>query len=243
MRLLATILILSLALSPIDAYADLSIIATIENSKQAVVIIRADTGGLARSPHKAFRDAKTGRIIVATKLMAAQYSREGAGIIIDHNGTIVTNSHNVLGAKKITVVLHDQKEVSCQVLQVVPGEDLAFIRINMPDGIEPIKFSRTINMRLRDRVYHIGTSELLEGTISMGRITGIGKLARAKGNKTQYADLLQTDFNIYKRDSGGPLLDTTGNLAGLMVATKVNKNHVSFAIPAWKIAKYYNLLT
>jgi len=205
----------------------------------AIVSIKAEGAGMFRSPGgQAFRDAKTGRILVARSVRTAQFSRQGAGVIIDASGIIVTNAHTVEQATRITVTLNNDQSVAGELISIVPNEDIAFVRIPPPYPLLAIPLADSNSVSLRDRVYTIGGSEVLHGTLSEGKVSGIGKSAKAHG-LNDFVDLIQTTFNVYRGDSGGPLIDSSGNLLGMITANKPRAGHVSYAIPSNKIKQYY----
>ncbi len=220
-----------------------SIIQVIQTSMPSIVGIRADNAKLTKSPKPvAVKDPKTGRIAIARGVRASTYSREGSGVIVDKSGLISTNAHTISGADRIIVTLHNKKEYEVKSASVVPGEDVAFLYINPSSDLTPIVFSNSDEIKIGDKAYTVGSSEFLEGTISAGRVTGLGRNKQLKNKTMAPVAIIQTSFNVYKGDSGGPLLDYQGKLLGLIVAGKTKTSHASFAIPSNKIKLYYDNL-
>lgn len=216
-----------------------SAIETLNNLMPAIVSIKAEGAGMFRSPGgQAVRDPRTGRIVVARTVRTAKFSRDGAGVIIDPAGIIVTNAHIVEHATRITVTLSVNQTLDGTLVHMVPEEDLAFISITPPFPLTALSFADSNAIKLRDRVFTVGSSEVLRNTFSEGIVSGIGKSGKAYG-QDDLVDLIQTSFTVYKGDSGGPLIDVSGKLLGLIVANKPRVGHVSYAIAAGKIRFYY----
>jgi len=226
------------SLTPLSAEQD--IITTVQKSMPAIVTITAENTKLYQSSQTAAaRDPRTGRIVVRRGLATASYNRVGAGVIIDPSGVIVTNAHTISKAGHITVILNDQSEVPAHPMRVIPNYDLAYLSITPPYPLLPIVFADSDKVQLQDEIVTVGNSEVLKQTISGGFIIGIGTSATEKQQGLDTTGLLQTSINLYKGDSGGPLLDQKGHLIGLMVAGQIKKDHSSFAIPSNKIKQYY----
>jgi len=220
--------------------AEQDIITTVQESMPAIVTIAAENTKLYQSPPTATaRDPRTGRIVVRKGLTTAAYNRIGAGVILDTSGIIVTNAHTISKANRIKVILHDQTKIPAQPIKVISNYDLAYLQITPPYPLLPIVFADSDKVQLKDEVITVGNSEVLKQTISGGFIIGIGTSATEKEQGLDTTGLLQTSINLYKGDSGGPLLDKKGHLIGLMVAGQIKKDHSSFAIPSNKIKQYY----
>ncbi|MDD4202335.1 MAG: S1C family serine protease [Candidatus Omnitrophica bacterium] len=235
--LIAILMIMISVQIPISS-AQGSIIFAIERSKNSVVEITSEIGGLFRSKPTAVKDAATGRILLAQKVGAAKYTRTGAGVIIDNSGTVVTNAHTVEGASRITLTFNNGETVNAEVIGSFPDEDITFLKPEkQAKNIQPVIFVKPTPLQLRTRVFSIGYSDVLKGTIAEGKITGIGKNMHSK-NK-EYADLIQVSLSIYKGDSGGPLFNEYGEFLGLLVGSLQKTSKTSYAIPAQKIAGLY----
>jgi len=233
--------VLSIFFFPVHhLWAEQDIITTIQESLPSIVTIATENTKLFQSPQTAAaRDPRTGRVVVRKGLTTASYNRIGAGIILDTSGIIVTNAHTISKANRIMVILHDQTRIPAQPIKVISNYDLAYLQITPPFPLLPIILADSDAVQLRDEIVTVGNSELLKQTISGGHIIGIGTSASEKQSGIDATGLLQTSINLYKGDSGGPLLDKKGHLIGLMVAGQIKKDHSSFAIPSNKIKQYY----
>jgi S1-C subfamily serine protease len=231
MSLFRYLLVGLIILFPDNAGSLESSIEMMQSIIPSIVIIHVESGGLFKTPGSAFRDAKTGKILIARKLKAVKHARDGSGVIIDEDGIIVTNAHTVSNASRITITLHNGTHLQAAVLDVIPEEDLAFLKIDTDIPLEALALANSDNITLRSRVFTVGSSDVLNGTISEGTITGIGKSASGGHKNTHYINLIQTDFSVYKGDSGGPLINTSGELLGVVLAAKTRVSHGSDARP------------
>jgi S1-C subfamily serine protease len=139
----------------------------------------------------------------------------GSGIVIDGNGTILTNYHVVENAIKVTVSFEKGKAVEAQVVGKDPSNDLAVLRIH-PDGVtlHPLTLGDSSGVQVGDPVYAIGNPFDLERTLTTGVISALQRQITAPNGFT-IDNVLQTDAPINPGNSGGPLLDAAGRVIGI----------------------------
>jgi S1-C subfamily serine protease len=139
----------------------------------------------------------------------------GSGIVIDSNGTILTNYHVVENAIKVTVSFEKGKSVEAQVIGKDPSNDLAVLRIH-PDGLtlHPLTLGDSGGVQVGDPVYAIGNPFDLERTLTTGVISALQRQITAPNGFT-IDNVLQTDAPINPGNSGGPLLDAAGRVIGI----------------------------
>jgi S1-C subfamily serine protease len=139
----------------------------------------------------------------------------GAGILIDANGTILTNYHVVENAIKVTVSFEKGKTVNAQVVGKDPSNDLAILRIH-PDGLtlHPLTLGDSGTVQVGDPVYAIGNPFDLERTLTTGVISALQRQITAPNGFT-IDNVLQTDAPINPGNSGGPLLNAAGDVIGI----------------------------
>jgi S1-C subfamily serine protease len=139
----------------------------------------------------------------------------GSGIVIDRNGTILTNYHVIENAVKINVSLEKGKTVEAQVLGKDPSNDLAVLRIR-PDGLNlhPVPLGDSSKVQVGDPVYAIGNPFDLERTLTTGVVSALQRHLKAPNGFTIY-NVIQTDAPINPGNSGGPLLDSQGRVIGI----------------------------
>jgi S1-C subfamily serine protease len=159
---------------------------------------------------------------------------EGSGFIIDSEGRIVTNSHVVEGAEEVQVTLFDGAIVEAQVLGTDPYSDLAVIDIDLPSEIlRPVELGDSDQLRVGQRAIAIGNPFGLEGTMTTGVISALGRTLPAESLFT-IPEVIQTDAAINPGNSGGPLLDAEGLVVGVNTAIRTTtggSTGVGFAVP------------
>ncbi|HEY5343819.1 MAG TPA: trypsin-like peptidase domain-containing protein [Solirubrobacteraceae bacterium] len=139
----------------------------------------------------------------------------GSGIVIDSNGTILTNYHVVENAIKVTVSFEKGKSVEAKVVGKDPSNDLAVLRIS-PDGLtlHPLTLGDSSTAQVGDPVLAIGNPFDLERTLTTGVISALQRQITAP-NGFAIDNVLQTDAPINPGNSGGPLLNEAGEVIGI----------------------------
>jgi S1-C subfamily serine protease len=170
-----------------------------------VVFVTSTIVQKSESPFNLFGGGETQRRGQAT----------GSGIVIDSNGTILTNWHVVENAIKVTVSLEKGKTVNAQVVGKDPSNDLAVLRIR-PDGLalHPLSLGNSSAAQVGDPVLAIGNPFDLERTLTTGVISALQRQITAPNGFT-INNVLQTDAPINPGNSGGPLLDASGRVIGI----------------------------
>jgi serine protease Do len=162
---------------------------------------------------------------------------QGSGVIVDENGTILTNNHVIAQAVDVTVAFTDGREpVDGEVIGRTPERDLAVVKVEAEDlDAVPIGNSRTLE--LGTDVIAIGFPLGLGGpTVTKGIISGKDRSIRVGGavpELDRLGGLLQTDAAINPGNSGGPLMDLSGRLVGINTAAAQagTAENIGFAIP------------
>ena len=160
----------------------------------------------------------------------------GSGIVIDANGTILTNYHVVENAIKVTVSFEKGTAVEAQVVGKDPSHDLAVLRIH-PDGLKlhPLELGNSSAVQVGDPVYAIGNPFDLERTLTTGVISALQRQITAPNGFT-IDNVLQTDAPINPGNSGGPLLNTAGQVVGINSQIETGSSGggsvgIGFAVP------------
>ena len=218
---------------PTNAAAGDSVIESAIKARRSIVHIFAfQTQFFGSARASALLDPASGKMLIARNMKTLHAQKMGAGVIIDPAGMVVTNLHTVKFATELAVVLHDGTVLSGKILHLLPEHDLVLVKIDPPSPLEAIPFADSDAVQLGDAVINIGSSELLKETISGGRITRLGTIDTPDGPKVE---LIQVNIDLYKGDSGGPLLNREGALIGMIAAKLKNQNKATLAIPANKI--------
>ncbi len=166
------------------------------------------------------------------------YERTGAGVVIDRSGVIVTNAHIIVNAHRIQIDLDNGDTFPAQVITVLNNTDIALLKVQTPYPLRAVAIADSNKIKLGQEVFTVGSSDLLDKTISGGKIIGIGVDQTLEQAGVRQTQLIQTTVNLYKGDSGGPLFDSHGRLIGIMTADEAARDHSSFAIPANIIKKF-----
>src|SRR5271165_4777554 len=139
----------------------------------------------------------------------------GSGIVIDSNGTILTNYHVVENAVKVTVSFEKGQTVNAQVVGTDPSHDLAVLKIPT-DGLtlHPLTLGDSSTVQVGDPVLAIGNPFDLQRTLTTGVISALQREITAPNGFT-IDNVLQTDAPINPGNSGGPLLNVAGEVIGI----------------------------
>lgn len=160
----------------------------------------------------------------------------GSGFIISSDGMILTNRHIVeISNVEYTVVLNNGEKYPAKILARDPIQDIAILKINA-NNLSPVTFGDSENIQIGQTVIAIGYAlGELQNTVSVGVISGIGRDIIAGGSFTSQAEklrgLIQTDAAINEGNSGGPLLNLSGEVIGINTAMAVGAENIGFAIP------------
>jgi S1-C subfamily serine protease len=167
-----------------------------------------------------------------------QAEGSGSGIVIDDQGSILTNYHVISGADSLEVTFADGSVTSAHVVGTDPGNDLAVIKAEV-DGqtLTVASLGDSDTLRVGDSVLAIGNPFNLEGTLTQGIVSALGR-TYAPGQSTRpIRDMIQTDAPVNPGNSGGPLVNCQGKVIGINTLLEnptgesVNVG-VAFAVPA-----------
>ena len=158
----------------------------------------------------------------------------GTGWIFDAEGHVVTNHHVVDGAESVTVRFADGREVDADVVATDPSTDVAVLRLEDTDDLaEALELGSSEDLEIGDPVIAIGSPFGLDGSLTTGVVSGLGRTIRAP-NEFAIDDVVQTDAALNPGNSGGPLLDSAGRVVGMnaQIASETGGNAgVGYAIP------------
>jgi S1-C subfamily serine protease len=140
---------------------------------------------------------------------------EGAGVVYDKQGDILTDEHVVANATTVTVNFQDGVSAPAKVLGTDPSTDVAVIKVDTkPSELHPISFADSGNAQVGDPVVAIGSPFSLPETTTAGIVSAVGRTIQAP-NGYEIPAAIQTDAAINPGNSGGPLLDGNGQVLGL----------------------------
>ncbi len=154
----------------------------------------------------------------------------GSGVIISSQGYILTNQHVVEAADEIEVALSDGKKLAARVVGSDPETDLAVLHVDA-QNLPPITLGQAENLKVGDVVLAIGNPLGVGQTVTMGIISA---LHRTGLRINTFENFIQTDAAINQGNSGGALIDASGNLVGINTAILSQSGGsigIGFAIP------------
>jgi len=156
----------------------------------------------------------------------------GTGIVVDSNGYILTNSHVISDgeAKKVNVLFNDGSSVNGNVVWYDPQLDLAMVKVNKT-GLTPAELGDSDKVSIGDISIAIGNPLGLElqRTVTQGIISGLDRTIKTE--QATMTGLIQTDASINSGNSGGPLLNESGQVIGINTAKTSEGESLGFAIP------------
>ena len=141
----------------------------------------------------------------------------GSGFLLDETGRILTNNHVVSGAQELEVTLTDQTKYRAKVLVRDPANDVALIKITPKKPLPFLRLGDSDPLQVGQKVLAIGNPFGLEGTLTTGIISSLGRSLKDESGRT-LEGMIQTDAAINPGNSGGPLLDSRGNVIGINTA-------------------------
>ena len=158
-------------------------------------------------------------------------SNLGSGVIISHDGYILTNHHVIEAADQIEVALADGRKAKGRIIGSDPESDPAVIKIDLPGTIPAITFSRPDQAQVGDIVLAIGNPFGVGQTVTMGIVSAV---KRNHLGLNTFENFIQTDAAINPGNSGGALVDVNGNLIGInsaIYSPNGGSLGIGFAIP------------
>ncbi|HEX8289442.1 MAG TPA: DegQ family serine endoprotease [Pyrinomonadaceae bacterium] len=156
----------------------------------------------------------------------------GSGVIVTADGTILTNAHVIEGAERISVQMNDNRTYEAKLIGLDKPSDLAVIKIEA-QNLPFLNLGNSDNVRVGDIVLAIGNPLGIGQTVTEGIISAKGR--RTGLSDGSYEDFLQTDAPINRGNSGGALVNLTGELIGInsqILSTTGGSIGIGFSIPS-----------
>jgi len=208
------------------------VVDAVERSSPAVVNISAEQTVVQQSPFPSpsdpffdqfFRDFFDSRPRKSTRTSL------GSGVLVDADGTILTNAHVILRGSRIHVTLVDGREFEAKLVGADADSDLAVLRIQDRGRFPAVTLGTSKDLLIGETVIAIGNPFGLSHTVTTGVVSAIGRSLR--GEDRTYTDFVQTDASINPGNSGGPLLNIRGDVIAINTAIYGKAQGIGFAIP------------
>ena len=159
----------------------------------------------------------------------------GSGFVVSADGLILTNDHVVASAGSLVVELSDGTQAEATVVVTDADHDLAIIRVSLT-GLTPVTLGGSGSLTVGQTAIAIGSPlGTFTETVTQGIVSGLDRSIdvgdQASQSVRHLTGLIQTDAAINPGNSGGPLLDGSGHVIGIIVASATEAQGVGFAIP------------
>lgn len=153
------------------------------------------------------------------RLMPQRIRTVGSGVLITADGYILTNYHVIEGAVKrgLKVVLSDKREYDAKIVGVDTSTDLAVIKINASD-LPAITVGNSDEVEVGEWVLAVGNPFRLQSTVTAGIVSALSRDVQIIDDRMRIESFIQTDAAINKGNSGGALVNTSGQLVGINTA-------------------------
>jgi putative serine protease PepD len=172
--------------------------------------------------------------VVEISVSGATGGATGSGFVIDEEGHIVTNQHVVADAESASVRFADGSEETAQIVGTDPSTDIAVLDVvRSPSLLTPLRFAAEGSLQVGNQVIAIGSPFGLEGTLTTGVISALGREIRSPNDFT-IENAVQTDAALNHGNSGGPVLDTQGRVVGVAAQIRSDSggsDGIGYAVP------------
>lgn len=165
----------------------------------------------------------------------------GTGFVWDDSGHIITNFHVVQGGNTFVITFHnDKKQYKAKVVGVAPNKDIAVLKlIDRPKELKPIMVGSSKTLLVGQMALALGNPFGLDHSISKGIISALGRKIDGIGG-VKIHNMIQTDAAINQGNSGGPLLNSSGELIGMntmIFSTSGSSAGLGFAVPVDTVSR------
>ncbi len=165
----------------------------------------------------------------------------GSGVVVSSDGYIITNNHVIENAQEIVVAMNDDREFPAELIGRDPATDLAIIRIKA-EGLAHLSFSNSDDVRVGEWVLAVGNPFNLTSTVTAGIVSAKGRDIGIISDRAAIESFIQTDAAVNPGNSGGALVNASGELIGINTAISTHTGSFegySFAVPSNIAQKVY----
>ncbi len=196
----------------LDAYSR-TVVNVAQKVSEAVVQIKVD------KPQR--KSSRRGR---------SQPYGTGSGFIISTDGFVVTNSHVVNGARKIQVSLQDGRQFTAELIGDDPATDIAVVQIRA-ENLSTVTFGSSDALQVGQIAIAIGNPYGFQYSLTAGVVSALGRTLRSESGRL-IDDVIQTDAALNPGNSGGPLVNSRGEVIGVNTAVILPAQGICFAVAA-----------
>jgi S1-C subfamily serine protease len=155
----------------------------------------------------------------------------GSGVVVSPDGIIVTNNHVVDGAESIEVSLDQERVFRAHVLGRDADTDIAVLRGVVSDSLQAARLANSKRVRPGQIAIAIGNPLGFEKTVTAGIVSAVGRSLRAQSGRL-IGDVIQTDAALNPGNSGGPLVNSQGEVIGINTAVIMGAQGICFSVAA-----------
>ncbi len=213
------IMIVFLTAQPI--FAEENIIDKIQLLEPSIVTVQTELVKIITMPNSQNRKTAT-------------YTRTACGVIIDPSGIIVTNTHTIINAPVVYVILPTGEKIQAEVMFASLGYDFSLLKINTKTPLTALSLADSNAAQVNEPIIAVGSTEFNKSTLLSGTIVNL-VTSQSTGN----VEFIDINVNLYHGDSGGPVFDRNGRLLGIVMAKHKSLQNIAVIIASNKIRDEY----
>jgi serine protease Do len=205
--------------APVSGGATVDFAGVAARLRPSIVNVYATSRGSADAPVAAWRYPRdTG---------TEPSFKDGSGFLIQPSGYILTNAHVVQNADRVMVTLSDERVLHADIVGADPAIDVALLRVDATDGLPTVVLGKSSTLRVGEWVCAIGNPVGYTGSVTVGVVSSLDREIPLFGA----GEFIQTDAAMSLGSSGGPLVNTRGQVVGITNSISTQSANIGFAIP------------